>query len=391
MFLNIPPVLLPPPDGLRWDAPSSTTEAATALPLRTLLDFPTGRPLDPRLFDARERPSRLAEPLPHSPRRLLSVTDLMNEPDPDWLVQAVLASGAIGVLYGPPGQGKTFVALGIALNVARGEDWHGRAVKRGGVLYIAAEGQRGLKKRIAAALRHGSLDAARLSDVRFHMEPVDLRSEPAVAWVLDVVRANGIRLVVVDTLAHCMPGVDENTVKDIQHVIRGLQRITGTGAAVLVLHHSTKASAQTERGSGALRAAADTMLAVSGSDGAVVVSNNKQKDEEAAPDLHLRLLRVVLGTDLQGAEVSSCVLVRADDGDVDAEPRSARAGHEDRIVRALQKASEGLRFKDLCRTAGVRDGQAGVILRRLQDAGRVTKGAGSRDPWMLTPALADVA
>ena len=40
------------------------------------------------------------------------------------------------ILYGPPGAGKSFVALDFALSVASGRAWHGHEVRQGPVLYV---------------------------------------------------------------------------------------------------------------------------------------------------------------------------------------------------------------------------------------------------------------
>ena len=54
------------------------------------------------------------------------------------------------VLYGLPGAGKTFVALSMALSIAAGHQWCGKRTKSGSVLYVAAEGLRGLQFRMQA-------------------------------------------------------------------------------------------------------------------------------------------------------------------------------------------------------------------------------------------------
>ena len=41
------------------------------------------------------------------------------------------------VIYGPSGEGKTFVALDWALSVATGRSWQGKQTKQGPVVYIA--------------------------------------------------------------------------------------------------------------------------------------------------------------------------------------------------------------------------------------------------------------
>ncbi|BAQ16083.1 AAA family ATPase [Methyloceanibacter caenitepidi] len=78
------------------------------------------------------------------------------------LVEDVLNAGAMGVMYGASGSGKTFLSLDLSFHVAAGLPWHGRPTTQGPVLYVAAEGGRGIFKRIAALKQHFGVDAAPL-------------------------------------------------------------------------------------------------------------------------------------------------------------------------------------------------------------------------------------
>lgn len=51
--------------------------------------------------------------------------------DGDDFVEGLLTSGGLSVLYGEPNVGKSFLALDLALHVARGEPWFGLEVERG--------------------------------------------------------------------------------------------------------------------------------------------------------------------------------------------------------------------------------------------------------------------
>ncbi|MGJ0502297.1 MAG: AAA family ATPase [Methylocystis sp.] len=56
------------------------------------------------------------------------------------LIADMFDEGAMSVSYGESNAGKTFVPLDMAMAVATGHPWNGKAVKRGLVVYIAAEG-----------------------------------------------------------------------------------------------------------------------------------------------------------------------------------------------------------------------------------------------------------
>jgi large subunit ribosomal protein L18 len=104
--------------------------------------------------------------------------------------------------------------------------------------------------------------------------------------------------VVFDTFATCFVGGEENSAKEVGEFIAAIkefQRDVG-GAAVLIVHHTGR-SEQTERGSSALRAAADTMLKLVREDGQATLICDKQKDsKKARTPRHKRIRAVVSGT-----------------------------------------------------------------------------------------------
>src|SRR5262249_19093133 len=145
--------------------------------------------------------------------------------------------------------------------------------------------------------------------------------------------------VLFDTFARCLCGGDENSAKDVGLAIAGLDRIrTALDATVGVGHHSGK-NAETERGSSALRGAADTMIALNRGDAETVLRSEKQKDRAAFEDFRLRLRTV----ELDGTN-SSCVLdpVTPTSRGVGASPGAKRA-----LVALIQCADdEGLSYSE---------------------------------------------
>lgn len=61
-------------------------------------------------------------------------------PDLDFLVDGWLTEGERSVIGGPSKSGKSFLAIHLAMCVARGQDFFNWPVKRGGVIYQAGEG-----------------------------------------------------------------------------------------------------------------------------------------------------------------------------------------------------------------------------------------------------------
>jgi RecA-family ATPase len=67
-----------------------------------------------------------------------------------YTVKGLLSTSAMSVVYGPSNSGKTFLALDLTFHIAADKPWNGRRVKQAAVLYLAAEGGRGIVNRIAA-------------------------------------------------------------------------------------------------------------------------------------------------------------------------------------------------------------------------------------------------
>ena len=191
--------------------------------------------------------------------QLLSIDDLDQLPAPDWVITGFLPEG-LSVLFGAPSTFKSFIALDLALSVAAGVPWAGRPVRQGYVVFVAAEGTSGLKQRkdawIAAHDDKGVIDELR-THAHFLPLSVDLLDPTAAARLSAALTGVPARpaLVVIDTMARGMTG-DENSAKDVGRFIAAVDALPAS--ARLVVHHTGK-DGSSERGSGALRGAADMM------------------------------------------------------------------------------------------------------------------------------------
>jgi hypothetical protein len=225
--------------------------------------------------------------------------------DLDYLVKGWLGRGDLSMLYGPSNVGKSFIALDIANQVAKGESWNGYSVCGGPVIYFAAEGGRSLQNRLVA-LRGGASE-----DLHLVPEAADLyQSDVDIAAIIQLVRdiCDGtLGMIVFDTLARSMSGGDENTGVDMGQVINRLDYIRAqTGAHVMLVHHTGKDLDRGARGHSSLRAAVDTELACQIKDGDRVFVATKQRDMETGEKLFFELEPYSLGTDADGDEKTTC-------------------------------------------------------------------------------------
>jgi hypothetical protein len=208
---------------------------------------------------------------------------------PGWLIDGLVPAASLTMLYGPSGAGKSHVALDLGASVATGRQWCDRNVTAGTVLYVVAESPAGMGRRIAAWAEHHELTLDQLDDLCWITGAVNL-FDPLEAHALaaHVIRLDA-RLVIIDTLARCSVGAEENSAKDMGQVIAGADLARRAGATVLLVHHTGKDGDRGARGSSALKAAVDAELAVSSDHGKITVTNPKQKDAVEAADITLRL------------------------------------------------------------------------------------------------------
>jgi hypothetical protein len=221
--------------------------------------------------------------LPSTPRLmdlLLTRTTLKMLPDPEPLIEGVLDCTTNVFLYGRWGTFKSFIAFDWAASVATGRAWQSRATKKRRVLYIAAEGGYGYKARMDA-WEQGWHTLVADDDLHILPRAVNLTRPLEVAELRSLVEWNGYGFVVVDTLARCMVGADENSAKDCGMVVDALTKLregTPDGRGCVTGVHHTGKDGKTFRGSSVFEAAADTVYSTTRDGGAVILEREKRKD-----------------------------------------------------------------------------------------------------------------
>ena len=232
-----------------------------------------------------------------------------------WRVRGLLPERALSLVYGHPGSGKSFLALDIAFAIARGVDWFGRRTRQGGVVYVAAEGQEGVRRRVAAYRKHhdaGPPVAFALAPFAINLFNEDADVHRLLNWIMSAAQDLGrtIDLVVIDTVSRTLGDGDENT-RDMTAYVNNVTRIMNeTGAGVMLVHHRPKNNENvTPRGHGSLLGAVDTCLLVEGAAAGVRHATvQKQKDADPGEPVDFLLIPVTIGVDDEGLAVTSCII-----------------------------------------------------------------------------------
>jgi hypothetical protein len=276
-----------------------------------------------------------------------SFDQLLLMPPKEWLVEHLFGKNDLGMLYGPPGCGKTFVIIDFIISMCTGESIADRfdICRPLNVWYCAGEGISGLQARFkAAAEHHGVTKIENLTFFKmvpqfykrqFEKDDADgvnsfireFKSRQSISEVLPP------DIVIVDTFNAATVGADENDAKDAGIVIANCRLLAESlSCAVMFLHHTNKVGTS-ERGSSALRGAMDFMLEIKpGTDMKISsgVNCSKIKDEEKWEMVHFHLEK--------GKETPSAHVAWFKPGEF--VPSGAKNSDKDTIIKEMEQEPE---------------------------------------------------
>lgn len=183
----------------------------------------------------------------------------------EYVIDGQIHAGTVGAIYGPSGTLKTMMGLDITACVVQEKEWRGMKTRKGGVIYVAAEGRGGIGRRIAGLhAEHPGipdnsiatftravqlLDAAALDD--FAAQLID--------EVLPVMPAP-LRLIFFDTYSQSTAGGRENDADSFALAETNVRTLVarigdhqdGSEPAGCLIHHTGKDSSRGPRGSSAM-------------------------------------------------------------------------------------------------------------------------------------------
>ena len=284
---------------------------------------------------------------------VITARDLVKEvfPEPEWIIPGLLPKGGVGILAGAPKFGKSWMCLGMGLEIAAGGYAFGKIpVQQGSILYLALEDtERRLQSRLkmmggkAPERFFLTTKWPRLGDGGTELLEEWLKTRP------------DCRLIIVDTLQRMRPPEDGNRglySQDYETLCSFKSIADEHDVSILVVHHLRKMMSE------------DPLMEVSGTTGLTGAADTIWilKKERARADAVL----FTTGRDINETETA----MRFDKntglwtilGDAD-EYRTTKERHE--IIKVLRESGEAMRPKEIADILGKNSGSVRNLLAKL--------------------------
>ena len=260
-----------------------------------------------------------------------------------WLIHGYFEADSLATIFGPSGEGKTFIVLDMACSIAAGRDYHGNKVEPGAVFYILGEGKNGIYKR---AVAWSVANKVSLDDMPLYLSETaaDFASATGTVRVIESIEELSVsvgvipKLIVVDTMARNFSG-EENSATEVGNMIRHIDQLRHKWkCTVLIVHHSGKGEAKGARGSTALKGAMDAEFEVSRSDTDKIVrlAPRKMKEAERPEPLAFELVSVPL-IDSEGSPIAGAALRQVDYTAATTLSKSGMGKNQKTALEALQR------------------------------------------------------
>jgi hypothetical protein len=246
-----------------------------------------------------------------------------------YLIDELIPMKGIVVVWGTPKCYKSFITLDMMFHVAKGWEYHDRAVQQGLVVYCAFEGGHGYMKRIEAQRRHYAIS---------HDEDVPM---PVLSGMANLINDHKLMVseflhqmqtefggakpvaVVLDTLNKSLVGSESKDI-DMANYVRAAEAIRGAFDCVVIIVHHCGWDESRMRGHSSLPAALDTELAVVREGDIATLTVEQMRDGPEGTQIVFKSKEIVVGEDSNGRDLTSLVVERYDVGGVNGSPAKKR-------------------------------------------------------------------
>lgn len=323
----------------------------------------------------------------------------------NWLIKGFLPRTGICGVYGDSFTGKSFVALDIAFAVATGTDYCGHLLKApGDVLYVAGEDDGGISMRSHAYRQHHDINDS--APLYMLPSPEDMSNPKNVEAFIDEIVDCGLcpRLIILDTLATCFGGGDENSTGDMNKFFDGLRMLRDRlDCCVMFVHHTGHKDKDRARGSSVLYAALDAEYIVKKQPRTefISVKCTKLKNNSTGKlfDELFHIESVELGFDEDGDPVSYGVAINDGESDMtdfaDCVDQIKITGRNQKLAVVIVDEELGVtreELRGLLREEGLKQQGAYDVVNKLVAKGALkeTDGVLEVAPGVVVPAREDL-
>jgi KaiC/GvpD/RAD55 family RecA-like ATPase len=261
-------------------------------------------------------------PPPLSTRAVRGRGDIKLKMDANWTIRDILPARGMVAVFGPPGSGKTFWMLDMAMHIAAGVGYNGHTTKHGPVLYIPLEGGNFDNRVIMWCKGHG-LDVENLpiyiSDVPLDLlnsyedreqHPASVNQLIQLGKDIEAKEGQPLRAVITDTLSRAMAGGNENEPQSMTAVIGNADAVwKALNTVFIFVHHTGKDTTRGLRGHSSLHGAVDTMIEIkslSTTTKSALIA--KQRNGEDGMSYGFTLDKVDIGIDSDGEMLTTCTV-----------------------------------------------------------------------------------
>jgi len=261
--------------------------------------------------------------------RFIKLDELYSLPlEIDWLIEGVIPTNSVGMIYGASGTGKSHIILSMAAMIANGQPWFDKETKQGSVLVMAGEGLSGLSRRLRAIEKEHNLD---IDKGRLHISNRAIGLDTADGYKIVEQAISQLetppQIIIIDTLSRHLMESGENSNDDMARFINRLEEIRlKYECTIILVHHTGKSAGQGARGASALKANVDFSFEVSGQDKKCAFSCDKMKDaDDAIPVKHFEIKTIELGVvDSKGKQVTGACVVATTAPAVSSKPKQTK-------------------------------------------------------------------